>query len=383
MTAGIRWLSITPGDGYGTASESYLSGLRASGVPVTWTPLGYPSPAWNAQFGPIETANLGVHLHAEIANRAISHDTVVVHAGPLWNEHLEREADGKSLLSFTTWETDRLPPDWVEILNHYDRVLVPSRFNAAVFEASGIESPVHVVPHIARRPQPSLSAAADDMFSFYVIATWTSRKAVIDVVSAYLRAFSASDRVRLVIHTTNVDLIAHERFARNGAVPASPQCRTWFTLARALAGRRSAPEIRLSTRVLSRGEVDALHAGCDCFVLLSHGEGWGLPAFEAAAAGKPVIVTSWGGSLDFLPDGYPYRVEYDLVPTLTAEPDAWWQPRAGERWARARVDHAAQLMREVYEHRDEAQAWGAALAALVNASFAEPRVTRALLAALG
>jgi glycosyltransferase involved in cell wall biosynthesis len=382
MTAGIRWLAITPGDGYGNAAEAHISGLRAAGVPVTWTPLGYPSARWGTGFGPIDGAGVRGHLHHDIANLPLDHDTVVVHAAPLWHEELEREAGRRQLVAFTTWETDRLPPEWVEILNRYDRIVVPSRFNEAVFSAApGLRPPVNLVPHVARRPGAA-RARPDGRFTFYLIATWTSRKAILDAVSAYLQAFSARDAVRLVIHTTPVDLVARGRSERTGVPPMPPGSETWFTLAQALAGLREAAEIRLSTRALGRPELDALHARGDCFVLLSHAEGWGLPAFEAAAAGNPVIVTGYGGSLDFLPEGYPYLVEYELGPTLAAEPDAWWFPRADEQWANARVDHAARLMRDVYGRRAEARAWGDALAAHVNASFAEPVVTRRLIETL-
>lgn len=381
MTAAIRWLVITPGTGYGNAGEAYLSGLRAAGVPVTWTPLGYPSWRWNAQFGPCDGPQVADSLHADIAYLPVDHDTVVVHATPLWHEELEREADGRRLVAFTTWETDHLPDEWVGILNRYDGVVVPSRFNQAVFEAA-LESPVRVVPHIAHPPPSAIRPVRDARYTFYLIATWTARKAIPDAVSAYLEAFRADDDVVLVLHTTKVDLVARGPHERPGASESAVAEETWYALARLLAGRRSAPEIRLSTRALARSEVDALHAAGDCFVLLSHGEGFGLPAFEAAAAGNPVIVPGWGGSLDFLPADYPYRVEYDLVPTLEAKPDAWWAPRPGERWAQARIAHAAALMREVYEQRDKARRWGERLASEVRAGFGESRVTRELLAAL-
>ena len=142
------------------------------------------------------------------------------------------------------------------------------------------------------------------------------------------------------------------------------------------------PHITLSTRLLDPGELDYLHTESDCFLLLSHGEGWGLGAFDAAASGNPVIVTGWGGTLEFLPECYPYVVEYDLLPTTTAEPDAWWEPLPVERWANARIDHAVELLRRVFEHRDEARQWGTALQSHVHESFSEARVIRALIDAL-
>jgi glycosyltransferase involved in cell wall biosynthesis len=61
-----------------------------------------------------------------------------------------------------------------------------------------------------------------------------------------------------------------------------------------------------------------LHPKIKAFVALPHGEGYGLPIFEAAYSGLPVVATGWSGQLDFLvdPDGteHFYNVEYDLQP---------------------------------------------------------------------
>src|SRR5262249_27259737 len=152
-----------------------------------------------------------------------------------------------------------------------------------------------------------------------------------------------------------------------GAAPVEARHRTtWFTLAEALAGRKEAPEISLSTNPLTREQVEALHARGDCFVSLSRGEGWGLGAFDAAVFGNPGIVTGWGGTLDFLPPDYPYCADYDLVSTMAEEADYWWRPVAGERWAKARIEHSASLMRQVFEHQDQARESGRALQSTVT-----------------
>ena len=61
-----------------------------------------------------------------------------------------------------------------------------------------------------------------------------------------------------------------------------------------------------------------LHPKIKAFVALPHGEGYGLPIFEAAYSGLPVVATGWSGQLDFLvdPDGkeHFYNVDYDLQP---------------------------------------------------------------------
>jgi hypothetical protein len=65
------------------------------------------------------------------------------------------------------------------------------------------------------------------------------------------------------------------------------------------------------------------------------------------------------GTREFLPPDYPYLVEYDLVPTITEEPEAWWTPQ-----------------------RDEAHSWGRVLQSSVNSAFGEAQVTARLIDAL-
>jgi glycosyltransferase involved in cell wall biosynthesis len=366
MTDGIAWMSVGPGSGYGNASEAYRTGLQAAGIRISWTPLGWPSHLWHAAFGPLDEP------------RIAGHGTVVVDSTPWWHERLAAESSGRLLAAYTTWETDRLPRYWVAILNRYDRVLVPSRFNAEVFKSSGVSVPIWVVPHIA--PEVQIDAGApgpgDARFMFYLIATWSTRKAILDAVEAFLMAFGAQDDVVLVIHTTPVDIVA------SGRGYAGRPAATSLSLAKALAGHRNIPDLLLSTRSLTQAEVDRLHRRGDCFVSLSRGEGWGLGAFEAAAFGNPAIVTGWSATREFLPDGYPYFVDYDLISTTDDQPDAWWQPQPGERWAKARIPHAAALLRHVYSHREEARSWGRTAQSHVLENFNRTIVTRRLLQAL-
>jgi glycosyltransferase involved in cell wall biosynthesis len=382
MTRGVRWLSIVPGSGYGNASQAYLSGLRAAGVPVSWTPMGWPSDVWHMPYGPLLDPQLDGFTHGDVANIDIPHDAVVVDSIPVWSHQLASESDRRRLVAFTTSETDRLSEESVAVLNRYDRVLVPSHFNQVVFESSGVTAPIRVVPHIAP-VVPAVSRddrqPVDDRFVFYVIATWTTRKAILDAVEAFLMAFTAEDRVRLVVHTTPNDLIAQARPLSDGGGARTPgPVATWFTLAQALAGRSETPPIVLSTQHLPQHDVDALHLRGDCFISLSRGEGWGLGAFDAGAFGNPVVVTGWGGSLEFLPPAYPYCVDYDLVPTVNDPPDAWWGPRPDEHWAKARVTHAATLFRHIFEHRSEAYAWGGTLGTHIRNNFESSDVTSRL-----
>ena len=94
------------------------------------------------------------------------------------------------------------------------------------------------------------------------------------------------------------------------------------------------------------------HPQIKAFLTLTHGEGFGLPIFEAAYTGMPVIAPGWSGQLDFLVDretgiSYFYNVEYDLQPI--PENVVWEGVIIKESmWAYSREHSAKQQMRQCY-----------------------------------
>jgi glycosyltransferase involved in cell wall biosynthesis len=86
----------------------------------------------------------------------------------------------------------------------------------------------------------------------------------------------------------------------------------------------------------------------NAFVSLPHGEGFGLPLFEAAYSGLPVVTVGWSGQLDFLVDAEGqeqfYNVAYDLQPV---QKEVVWDGviMASSMWAYAREGSAKEKMR--------------------------------------
>ncbi len=366
---GVKYVSLHEPSGYGVAARRYLSALVRSGMSLTWAPM-VPGRAWGLGYEPYYGDVGGAEL-ASVCNRRIAYDTVLVHTVPeyfpLWRA-LER---GKRLIGYTTWETTRIPDHWPALLDAVDLLVVPSRWNCDVFREHGVTVPIEVVPHIVH-PGPFPQKQSQSCRVFYAIGPWTARKAMWSVIEAFCRAFRAGEAVQLVVKT-------------------SPEDFTRGRLARSVLGARAAalrvlrrypnhPPVEVVTRTYSEAEVDALHAFGDCFVSLSRGEGWSIPAFDAAAFGNAVVTPRFGGPLEYLSPESAFFVDCDLAPVVDRR-----APRSyalAQRWAVANVDSAARLLRAVYECPTEARRRAEVSSREVRERFAEGPVIEKLISVL-
>jgi len=95
------------------------------------------------------------------------------------------------------------------------------------------------------------------------------------------------------------------------------------------------------------------HSNIHAFVSLPHGEGFGLPLFEAAYSGLPVVTVGWSGQLDFLVDTEGqeqfYNVAFDLQPV---QKEVVWDGviTGDSMWAYAREGSAKEQMRTCFEN---------------------------------
>jgi glycosyltransferase involved in cell wall biosynthesis len=315
------------------------------------------------------------------------YDTVIIHAVP---EHWPRLIEaGKRNVGYTVWETDALPSHWLPLLNLPDKVLVPSGTNRTVFMDGGVTPPVTVVPHIRRHSWTEGSAAdgvalrnqlgvPQDHFVFYSINVWDPRKALADLVSVFSRAFCADDKVSLVLKTSTAINVSSLERRTAGGIPE--RIRALQDGIAAETGRPCAHVALIAADGLAGRVVDALHATADCFASLSHGEGWGMGAFDAATLGKPLLIAPYGGPGDYLPADYPGFIDYTMVPVSGWTVGASYQPP--QRWAQPDLADAGRKMRRMVVRHSEFLGPAALAAEHIVNRYAEPVVARELIAAL-
>ena len=388
---GLKAVTLPPGSGYGDAGCEYIAGLVTLGVPVTWTPIFWKGRWW------LRKKFLRKNLRRDIQNqvigsrrRRIDYDSFLLIMPPAgqhlyWNRK-ERKA---RLFTLVTWEGDHLPKDWAPALNRYDGVFVPCEFNHKTFLEGGVTTKVDVVPHIARAVQPvheglSFGDISEEDFVFYTIGAWITRKAMEETVRAYLDTFSGGEKVALIVKTETIDRIDFHNMSdsERKRAPAHLGTTAW-TLANIIAKYQNPAKVHLIVEQLPLREIDHLHTRGDCFLSLTRSEGWGLGAFDAANFGNPVIITGWGGQLDYLGADYPYLVDYELEPTSLGPDDGGTLPAMETKWARADQAHASQLMRSVFEDRKAARDVAGRLQPVLAKRYASETVSRRLAELMG
>jgi len=239
------------------------------------------------------------------------------------------------------WEVERFPERWMGAFRHVDEVWVGTRHIADALEAVA-PVPVVRVPIPAVEPAPAELTRAElglpegflFLFSFDYESIF-NRKNPLGTIEAFTRAFEPGSGAKLVLKSINHDHHAaeHEQL---------------------LAAAAGHPDVVVLDRYVAREEKDAITAACDAYVSLHRSEGLGFTLVEAMALGKPVIATRYSGNLDYMTPSNSYLVDCELVP-IGAGSDPY---PADARWAEPDLDHAAKLMRGVFEDQDGARRVG-------------------------
>ena len=123
------------------------------------------------------------------------------------------------------------------------------------------------------------------------------------------------------------------------------------------------------------------HPKVKALISFSHGEGFGLPLFEAVGYGLPVITTEWSGQIDFMycpnKEGKikPHfaRVDFTLQPV---QPEAVWEGviEKDAMWAFPIGASAKSEMRTIYKDWDRYRGQAKRLSIYINKEFEESKM---------
>jgi GT2 family glycosyltransferase/glycosyltransferase involved in cell wall biosynthesis len=245
-------------------------------------------------------------------------------------------------IAYWYWEFDSIPESWAAHAQNVDEVWAATEFVARGLRKR-LSLPVHTLfPGVKLGPYENRprsyfglqEAPYTFLFTFHMMSVM-ERKNPLGLIRAFERAFGGSDAVHLVLKTSFGD--RH---------PAQFQ---------ELQAAALAPNVTIINEVYSQEDVLSLMSACDAYVSLHRSEGLGLTMAEAMLMGKPVIATNFSGNVDFMDESNSLPVNYKLVQLGKAIPPY----DAHLEWAEPSEEHAAQLMRRVFDN----QAWAIELGA--------------------
>jgi len=256
-------------------------------------------------------------------------------------------------------ETTKVAFPWIQRGNNMDRIIVVSNHSKNTYagteymarkEATGEEVAMRLETQIDVANYPTknfgdceqLDLNLDYDFNFLCMAQFGPRKNLPNTVKYFIEEF----------HNDEVGLILKTNIAKNCLMDREKLFHDLKGFVSGYPDRKC--KVYLLHGDLDDKEVHSLfeHNKIKAFVTLTHGEGFGLPVFEAAYTGMPVIAPGWSGQLDFLVNKTTgksefYNVEYDLHPI--PEHVVWEGVIIKESmWANPREHSAKQKMRECY-----------------------------------
>jgi len=261
-------------------------------------------------------------------------------------------------------ETTKVAPIWLQKANQMDNIIVVSNHSKEVYENTVYQgknkntgqivdilctTPIDVVNYPVKdfkKEKMDLNLEYD--FNYLAISQWGPRKNFDNLIKWFLEE-NFDQEVGLVLKTS---------FRNNSIIDREHTRKRLEALLEAHGGENRKCKLYLVHGDLTPEELTGLyqHKKIKALISTTHGEGYGLPLFEAAYNGLPVIVHGWSGQKDFLYVPDPRRegknkpmfasVEYELK---NVQPAAMWEGviQHDSQWAFPKEASFKRRLREV------------------------------------
>ena len=277
-------------------------------------------------------------------------------------------------------ETDRVAPAWLFKANQMNKVVVVSDHSKKVFKntrasannnpsgqqieyqlTTPIESVGYAVLSPSTEPIPGFDPSTK--FNFLCVSQWGPRKNFENTIRWWIEEF----------HDQNVGLILKTSLANNSLIDKNKTQELLSSIMSKYENRKC--KVYLLHGDLSPGQMRWLYTNdkVKCLINLAHGEGFGLPLFEAAQNGLPVMTIGWSGQTDYLvQDGKDYFIKVDHK--LETIPDnAVWENvlQADSKWAFAEQGSFKMQLRKVRKSWKKYKTQATKLQKIINKKYTE------------
>ena len=281
-------------------------------------------------------------------------------------------------------ETSKVAPQWIQKANEtMDRMIVISNHSKNTFENTrydvkdehgnvhkgwGVNVPIKAVNYSVRKYEP---VEQDIEFrtskNFLTISQWSPRKNFENTIKWFVEEFRDDPEAGLVVKTSMAsDSVIDREITQNNVQRLLDSIGDYKC------------SIYLIHGELTTGALAWLyeHPTMKALINIAHGEGFGLPIFEAACHGLPLITIPWSGQMDFIckPNKKGkqipriIKVDYDLK---QVQKEAVWNGvvQADSKWAFAKEKSYKRALRESLEKETHYRKESAALQKYVLSRF--------------
>ena len=295
--------------GYGEHARLVYESLKSQpGLEIHTVPLQWGVTSWVTDLDQdIENSIKKFHEYTNNCkknNQKPSYD-IQVHVG-IPNE-FEKKAQ-YSVMVTAGIETDRVSWSWI-LKTHQgiDKIIVPSQHAKEIYSGTkyevfnkanntksevGCNAPIDVIPYPIKEITPEeLDLDFETSFNFLNIGLFGVRKNIEQSIEWFIKEFKDESDVGLVLKTGMAKGTLLDRQNTLAAVKK---------ITEKYPDRKC--KVYLLHGNMNEGEIQSLynHPKIKALISTTHGEGYGLPIFEAAYNALPVVVTDWSGHLDFL-----------------------------------------------------------------------------------
>jgi len=327
--------------GYGEHCRSVLNSLKSSGHDIYLINVGWGETGWVFEDNEERRWIDSLILKTAQTDNTEFDLSVQVQLPIEW----QKLAD-KNIGVTAGVESTSAPQEWKDACKNMDVVIVPSQHAANSLSSDNVQVigfPVRTSKGKVKNLELELSTEKN----FISVAQWSPRKNIEQVISSFVQEFMLED-VGLILKLAlknGSEIDRHYTLDRIktfiGAAPASMKCKVYL-----LHGSMT------QTEMLSLYKQENIIG----YVTSSHGEGFGLPAFEAACSGLPLIAPNWGGLTEFSSSGD--EVLINEVEYTVSELEDWhvWAGvlEAGTEWCYPDAVSLREQMRSVYNNREVA-----------------------------
>jgi len=281
-------------------------------------------------------------------------------------------------------ETTKVAPQWLEKGNLMDKILVVSQHAKSSYvntvaqaqnQQTGetfpykLETPVEVVwentPMSSEVEEiPGFDPRHD--FNFLCVSQMGPRKNLENTIKWFVEEFIDQE----------VGLVLKSNLKSNSVIDKEHIEASLSSLLATYPDRKCS--VSLLHGDLSEGQMRALyeHDKVKAMVNISHGEGFGLPLFEAARSALPIIAVGWSGQMDFLNfenKDYFLKVKHEVK---QVQQSVVWNGviETDSMWAYAEQGSYKMALRQMFKKYDGFVKQAKELQRLVNQDFSDEKL---------